>query len=244
MKKNKGPADNQTDKKMNENINEKVSENINDSSAENLKQHEQTAAENAEPAAGDSADYEEKKTEDNAPENVQEGVDELTPEESLARLAAAYAELEKTNRALTAEKQELSGQLARLQADFDNFRRRTRTEKEDWQRNNTAAFCSELLPIMDNFGRALQALKANEADAGHSAGVEMIARQLAELMAAKGVERIPAVGEAFDPNWHEAIGQVPVEDEEQAGKVVAEIQSGYRIGDKLLRASMVQVGCK
>ncbi len=234
MKKNKGSAENQADTKTDEKV------NVN--SAEDLKQNDQTAAENAEPAAGDSADCAKENDQTDAEEDS--AAEELTPEESLARLAAAYAELEKTNRALAAEKQELNGQLARLQADFDNFRRRTRTEKEDWQRNNTAAFCSELLPIMDNFGRALQALKANEADAGHSAGVEMIARQLAELMAAKGVEKIPAVGEPFDPNWHEAIGQVPVEDEAQAGTVIAEIQSGYRIGDKLLRAAMVQVGSK
>ena len=143
--------------------------------------------------------------------------EEPPPEEALAKLAAAYADLERQNRQLAEAKQALESQLTRLQADFDNFRRRTRQEKEDWQRNNTAAFCTELLPITDNFGRALQAMKASEADAGHSAGVEMIARQLAELMAAKGVERISALGEDFAPNWHEAIGQTPVEDEAQVG---------------------------
>ena len=174
--------------------------------------------------------------------------EEPTPEEALARLAAAYAELEKTNQQLTAAKQELDSQLVRLQADFDNFRRRTRTEKEDWQRNTVAAFCGDLLPVIDNFGRALQALKASEAESGqasgHLAGVEMIARQLAELLAAKGVERIPAIGEDFDPNWHEAIGQTPVDDDALVGKVTEEIQAGYRIGDKVLRASMVHVGAK
>ena len=170
--------------------------------------------------------------------------EEPPPEEALAKLAAAYADLERQNRQLAEAKQALENQLTRLQADFDTFRRRSRQEKEDWQRNTTAAFCTELLPITDNFGRALQAMKASEADAGHSAGVEMIARQLAELMAAKGVERIPALGEDFDPNWHEAIGQTPVEDEAQVGKVTAELQAGYRIGDKLLRVAMVQVGSK
>ena len=101
----------------------------------------------------------------------------------------------------------MNNQLARLQADFDNFRRRTRAEKEDWQKNFNAVFCGDLLPVIDNFGRAMQALKTSEADAGHLAGVEMIARQLAELLASKGVERIPALGEDFDPNWHEAVGQ-------------------------------------
>lgn len=169
---------------------------------------------------------------------------EPTPEEAMERLAAAYAELEKANKGLLVAKQDLSNQLQRLQADFDNFRRRTRTEKDDWQRNINAAFCSDLLPVIDNFGRAMQALKNSDANAGHLAGVEMIARQLAELLAAKGVERIPSVGEDFDPNWHEAIGQTPVEDEAMVGKVTEEIQSGYRIGDKILRAAMVHVGVK
>ncbi len=98
--------------------------------------------------------------------------------------------------------------------------------------------------MIDNFGRAMQALKTSEADAGHLAGVEMIARQLAELLASKGVERIPALGEDFDPNWHEAVGQTVVEDDAMVGKVTQEIQPGYRIGDKILRASMVHVGAK
>lgn len=206
--------------------------------AEDTKQNTEQNIEQNPEQAGETA----KDTADN--KNAAEEEQEPAPEEALARLAAAYAELEKTNQTLTAEKQELAGQLTRLQADFDNFRRRTRTEKEDWQRNSTAAFCGELLPVIDNFGRALQALKASEADAGHTAGVEMIARQLAELLAAKGVERIPAIGEDFDPNWHEAIGQTIVEDEALVGKVTEEIQSGYKIGDKLLRVAMVHVGAK
>lgn len=185
------------------------------------------AAEEA--AAGETADDEEP---------------EPTTEDAMSRLAAAYKELEQANKSLADAKQALAGQLTRLQADFDNYRRRTRSEKEEWQRNLDAAFCGELLPVIDNFGRAMQALKDSEANAKHLAGVEMIARQLAELLAAKGVERIPAVGEDFDPNWHEAIGQTQVDDDAMVGKITLEIQPGYRIGDKVLRASMVHVGAK
>ena len=181
---------------------------------------------------------------ENAAEEQAENEEEPNPEEAMSRLAAAYAELENANKSLELAKQNLNNQLARLQADFDNFRRRTRAEKEDWQKNFNAVFCGELLPVIDNFGRAMQALKTSEADAGHLAGVEMIARQLAELLASKGVERIPALGEDFDPNWHEAVGQTVVEDDAMVGKVTQEIQPGYRIGDKILRASMVHVGAK
>lgn len=160
---------------------------------------------------------------------------EISADEALAKLAAAYAELEQKNKAV-------DDQMLRLQADFDNFRRRTRAEKEEWTKNITADFCSELLPVIDNFGRALQALRQTGADESHLQGVEMIARQLGELLIAKGVEKIPTVGEAFDPNWHEAVGRVEVEDEAQVGKVMAEFQAGYRIGGKVLRVAMVQVG--
>lgn len=170
---------------------------------------------------------------DTAEENVQE--EELSSDEALTRLAAAYAELEKKNQAV-------DEQMLRLQADFDNFRRRTRAEKEEWTKNITADFCSSLLPVIDNFGRAIQALRQTGADEGHLQGVEMIARQLGELLIAKGVEKIPTVGEDFDPNWHEAVGRVEVDDPEQVGKVVTEFQAGYRIGDKALRVAMVQVG--
>lgn len=204
---------------------------------ENLPENPEEAAE--EPGAKENEEANEELNEElNEEVNEAAGAEEtLPPAEQLARLAAAYGALEQ-------QKQELEGQMLRLQADFDNFRRRTRAEKEEWQQNNTAAFCGELLPVIDNFGRALQALKASEADPGHLAGVEMIARQLAELLAAKGVERIPALGEEFDPNWHEAIGQTVVEDEALVGKVTEEIQAGYRLGNKLLRVAMVHVGTK
>ncbi len=162
---------------------------------------------------------------------------EMPPEEALATLSAAYARLE-------AEKQALDNQLLRLQADFDNFRRRTRAEKEEWNQNLTANFCGELLPVIDNFGRALLALKASGADESHLQGVEMIARQLGELLIGKGVERIATVGEPFDPKWHEAIGQTPVADDAQVGMVTEEIQAGYKLGGKLLRVAMVHVGAK
>ena len=190
---------------------------------ENLKQDEQQA--------------EELQDQPEAEQETAEEAEEMTPEEAMAKLAAAYHTLEQ-------QKDALEGQMLRLQADFDNFRRRTRTEKEEWSQNITANFCGELLPVIDNFGRALDDLKKSGMDEGHLTGVEMIARQLAELMQAKGVERIPTVGEDFDPKWHEAIAQLPVEDEAQNGKVTAEIQAGYRLGGKLLRVALVQVGIR
>ena len=168
---------------------------------------------------------------------VTEEEKEPTPEESLAILAQSYAALE-------AEKTELDNKLLRMQADFDNFRRRTRQEKEEWRVQIIADFCSGILPVIDNFERALQAMEQAGDAAQHVTGVQMIARQLNDVLAAKGVEKIPAVGEPFDPKWHEAIGQTPVEAEEQVDTVVEEIRPGYKIGDKLIRVAMVRVGTK
>lgn len=208
---------------MNQNVNENVNQNVNQNMENNVNQ---------------VPDEELNQEKLNQEEMNQEAVDaDMPPEEALAKLAAAYRVMEQ-------QKEALDNQMLRLQADFDNFRRRTRAEKEEWNQNITANFCGELLPVIDNFGRALQALKDTGADEGHLTGVEMIARQLAELLQGKGVERIPTVGEDFDPRWHEAIARIPVESDEQDGKITAEIQAGYRLGNKLLRVALVQVGMK
>ncbi len=172
------------------------------------------------------------------PEPEGEGQDEeMSLEEALGKMAKAYAEMEQ-------QKAEVDNQLLRMQADFDNFRKRTRTEKEEWRTQIIADFCGDILPVIDNFDRAMQAMaQAGGADQ-HLAGVQMIARQLSEILVNKGVERIPTVGEEFDPKWHEAIGQAPVEEEDQIGKVVDEVQAGYRVGEKLIRVAMVRVGAK
>ena len=125
-----------------------------------------------------------------------------------------------------------------MQADFDNFRKRTRQEKEDVKLLANQELLKGLLPILDNFQRALEAAPEQS---GFKEGVEMIYRQLQMFMEQAGVQVIEAVGQPFDPNFHEAILQEPV-DEAQKGLVLMEMQTGYTIHGKLLRPSMVQVG--
>lgn len=166
-----------------------------------------------------------------------------------AELAAAYAALEKENAELKQFKEEFEASQAeaeqkilRLSADFDNFRRRTVTEKEQWRQQIIADFATDILPILDNFRLALQMMEKDEAAKNHTTGVDMIYRQLFATLQAKGLEQIQSVGAPFDPKWQEAVTQEKVEDEDQDNMVLEELQPGYRIGDRLIRAAMVKVG--
>ena len=156
-------------------------------------------------------------------------------EDPLAAMAKALAELEQA-------KSETDNQMLRLQADFDNFRKRTRAEKEEWRSMIISGFCADILPVLDNFRWAVMAMEKDEAAKPHLAGVQMILKQLKDVLGAKGVEQIKTLGEDFDPKYHDAIGQVEVDDEAQVNKVVEEIMAGYKIGEKVIRVARVKVG--
>lgn len=127
----------------------------------------------------------------------------------------------------------------RLQADFENFRRRTRQEKEELSCIVAQGLMLEFLPVMDNFERALASAKAQDAE-GLLAGVEMIYRQFSQAMEKNGLTCVPALDQVFDPQQHEAV--IRVEDESQAdGTIVQELQKGYAVRGKVIRPSMVKV---
>jgi molecular chaperone GrpE len=131
-------------------------------------------------------------------------------------------------------------QLLRTAADYDNFRKRTRRELEDAQKRGREELLRELLPVFDNLERAVvHAGQASDAKAVAD-GVGMVLKQFADTLGRIGIKRIVAVGKAFDPSQHEAIQQIET-DEHPAGTVVAEVQPGYAMGDKLVRAAMVVV---
>jgi len=131
-------------------------------------------------------------------------------------------------------------QLLRTAADFDNFRKRTRRELEDAQKRGREELLRELLPVFDNLERAVvHAGQASDAKAVAD-GVQMVLKQFADTLGRIGIKRVPTVGSAFDPTLHEAIQQLET-DEHPPGTIVAEVQPGYAIGDRLLRAAMVVV---
>ena len=137
-----------------------------------------------------------------------------------------------------AELAEKENRYLRLQADFENFRRRTRQEKEELAAVVTQNLLKDLLPFLDNFERALAAEGTDEG--GLRAGVEMMYKQLVEALKKEGLEYIETKGKPFDPNFHQAV--MRVEDaEKEDGTIVAELQKGYMVKGRVIRPSMVQV---
>lgn len=156
--------------------------------------------------------------------------------------AASETEIERLL-ALVEEKDQLVNEqidrFKRLQADFENFKRRTRQEKEELSNIVAQNILVEILPVIDNFERALQSAAAQDA-ASVLAGVQMIYRQFASVMDKVGLTAIEAVGKPFDPQQHEAV--MRVEDPEQPdGTIAEELQKGYSVRGKVIRPSMVKV---
>ena len=136
--------------------------------------------------------------------------------------------------------EENQNRYLRAQADFDNFRRRTMKEKEELAQYATAKLVGQLLPVLDNFQRALQTSGDAAQSDSFAKGVDMIYRQLFQALEAEGLKPMEPVGQPFDPEHHQAIMQVET-DEHEDGTVVEVIQSGYWLKDKVIRPAMVKV---
>lgn len=141
---------------------------------------------------------------------------------------------------LRALAEENNQRLLRAQADFDNFRKRTQKEKEELAKYASMKLIDQLLPVVDNFERALQAGQDNPEMSSFSKGVDMIFRQLLQVLEQEGLQAMNAVGQPFNPEFHQAIMQVE-SDEHEEGIVVEEVQKGYMLKDKVLRPAMVKV---
>ncbi|MFD2172137.1 nucleotide exchange factor GrpE [Tumebacillus lipolyticus] len=140
---------------------------------------------------------------------------------------------------LAAEAEDHKTRYLRAQADFDNFRRRSRQEKEEFAAYANVSLIEELLPVLDTFEMALKTSEESDIKTLLS-GVEMVFRQLTTALEKNGLAPIEAVGQPFDPNFHEGVMQVQ-SDEHPSNTVVMELRKGYRVKDKVVRPSMVQV---
>lgn len=139
---------------------------------------------------------------------------------------------------LEKELEEYKTSLARLQADFMNYKKRTEKEKQNIINYGIENFICELLPIIDNFQRALESETEEENE--FYKGVKMIEKQLIEILKKHGVNEINSLDESFDPNCHNAIVLEEVEGVDE-GIVTGVLQKGYRLNDKVIRPSMVKV---
>ncbi len=162
-----------------------------------------------------------------------------------AQAAEAEGDADSQEQEAAKELEDLKKQLSdgvermkRLQADFENFRRRTRQEKEELSNMVVQDFIKELLPMLDNFDRAMAA-EATDA-AKFQQGVEMIYNQLTEVLKSKGLEKIDTTDAKFDPNFHQAVMRVENPDLEDEA-IAMELQKGYMVKGKVIRPAMVQV---
>ncbi len=153
---------------------------------------------------------------------------ELTPEERIAELEQ---ELEK-------EKKE----YLFLMAEFDNFRKRTMKEKIEIMKNGAEKAMSDILPVIDDFERALQAMGEQTDVKSLKEGVELIYNKFIKYLEANGVKAIDSNKAEFDTELHEAVANFPTPEEELKGKVIDTVQKGYKINDKVLRHAKVVVG--
>ena len=139
---------------------------------------------------------------------------------------------------LRAERATFLDRLARLQAEFDNYRKRNLKEQQDFRDYALVESLRSMLPILDSLDRALKTDAVSLQD--FRSGIELIDKQFHDALARLGVEPIPAAGEVFDPNLHQAVQMVET-DEVEDHHVIDELQRGYRIKDRLLRPAMVRV---
>ena len=166
----------------------------------------------------DTEDTEEK--EENTEEHTEEPADEQSEEDKLK-----------------AELAESKDKYLRLMAEYDNFRKRSAKERLELSASVKGDTVADILPVIDNFERALNTETEDEA---YKQGIEMIFKQFNDALTKLGIEAIDPVGETFDPNIANAVNQI--EDPELGENVVAQVfQKGYRIGDKVIRYAMVVV---
>ena len=137
---------------------------------------------------------------------------------------------------------ELNNRFLRLYAEFENYRKRTNKERLDLITNANSDLLKDLVPVIDDFERAI----ANNVDAddieGIKEGFSLIYNKYKGLLQSKGLKAMEAKGEAFDPELHEAIANLPTEDKKMKGKVIDDFEKGYFLNDKVLRFAKVVVG--
>lgn len=190
-------------------------------------------------------DLENNINEENTEETLENAVNEENTEisEENETVEAEKTETEEETleaKLIKAEEQvkEAQDKWLRQLAEFENFRKRTNQEKQGMYNNGVRDTVEKFLPVIDNFERAVAATEDKESSTYK--GIEMILKQMLDVMSALGVEEIPAEGEPFDPNIHSAV--MHIEDESCDENVVVEVfQKGYKHGDKVIRPAMVKV---
>ena len=167
-------------------------------------------------------------------EPVVESVETEAPEAAAEEPTVDEAE------ALREELEAERNKYLRLMADFDNYKRRAVKDRQEAEKFRAQSVLVDLLPVLDNFERALAMGTGSEESSSLLKGVEMVQKSLLEAVKREGLEEIKSVGEAFDPNVHQAVMQEK-DDSAEAGSVLMELQKGYTLKGRVLRPAMVKV---
>jgi molecular chaperone GrpE len=161
-------------------------------------------------------------------------------QENSDRAAAQGHEVDETVE-LKQQVGELKDKYMRLFAEFENYKKRSVREKLDWMKTAAQDTMSALLPVLDDFDRAKKFAEANK-ETAWSEGVELVYQKLYNSLKQKGLETMESTGQAFDPELHDAITEIPAPSEDLKGKVIDTIEKGYRLNDKIIRHAKVVVG--
>ena len=171
------------------------------------------------------------------PENSAQSTDAMPEQEAVvADLAALEGELDR----MAMERESLHGQLLRTMADMQNYKRRVEQERTQFHLRASEALIKELLPVLDSFDRTMASLESGANAASMREGIRSVEKQLRTVLNNRKLMRIATVGEAFDPNLHEAI-LIDTESDAREGTIVEEREAGYKLGDQILRPARVKV---
>lgn len=171
--------------------------------------------------------------EDNPRNDQSDSANDKTASPTAAATEAEPSELQR-------QRDEFYDLLLRKTAEFDNYRKRTDRDRLAVTEAAAASIITELLPLVDDLERALKAEAGSEGAEAYRRGVELIHKQLVDILRKRGVRAIDAVGTDFDPHFHQAVSYEPAEGRRE-GEVIEEFRRGYMLGDRLLRPSMVKV---
>lgn len=199
------------------------------------KLQEENMTEEAAPETGEN-----KEAADNVSKEAAAGPAKAESKDDNKKEKKKKEKADKKQEALKEKIEELEDRVKRQMAEFENFRKRTEKEKTAMFETGAKSVIEKILPVVDNFERGLAAVPENEKDGGFAQGMEMIYKQLMTELENMDVKPIPAVGEEFNPDFHNAVMQVESE-EYESGVIAQELQKGYTYRDSVVRHSMVAV---
>ena len=195
---------------------------------EKIQPQEEEVTKNEEAMVDETAQTEGNVSGENTQEEAQA---ELSAEEQLANMLAEAKQMV----------EEQKDKYLRLSAEFDNYRKRTLKEKAELIKNGGEKTLTAILPVLDDFERALKNMEASEETKAMKEGVELIFSKFQKILGQEGLQKIETEGQAFDTDYHEAIALIPAPSEDLKGKILDCVQTGYMLNEKVIRHAKVAV---